>query len=292
MKLIMTLALFLLTSLAIASSQNNFVNTIPIHFEYHLPYVDTSINGHNYKLLLDTGSAHTFIALNQKVSSKLRLTKLDLLEQSHLNACNQKLPPTYIIKIPQFGLGNFTYRNLQGYEYVIAPGCGSNPNTLGHMLDVGLIGISLINRTNFIIDYPNNQFVMFAHELPAKYTNKKWWTIPLTHPAEDGIYTAGEIDGQTIEILWDTGTNMSTIKTAWLKNKGVKCDKSASNNNDCDLVTVDGFKIGGHSFDKLNFFHHEQFKLPFDMSIGYNFFHDHVVMINFEKMTLSVEDKP
>lgn len=164
---------------------------------YGFPYIDTEINGHQIKMMYDTGNM-VGISVTSEVAKQLGLTKIDGIMQTRVDTGG-----LFLGKLNVFASAKV---NVFGWE--ITP--EMIYETFSNGID-GLLPPSLLLDYRVTIDYKNKFMGISKNSFPEKHMKKE--TFPLiVNPLQPGLpVIAGEVNGEQVLIMLDTGCSRTCV---------------------------------------------------------------------------------
>lgn len=139
----------------------------------------------------------------------------------------------------------------------------------------GFAGRGLFLDRKIVIDYQRQELTIVTPDVPAKQQPScRGREIPLITGRDWGVATKAKTEIGDIVFVWDTGAPANIIFKK-------RTDAANLNLPEYDALTLDQLSFGGHEFGPANFYVRDFEGPPFDGFIGYAFFVDHVVCIDF-----------
>lgn len=275
---------FALNTGAYAHLKNNDAEKffiIPIEFIDRKPLVTVEIEGKKAKLSLDTGSAKP-ISLSKDIIQTLKGIEYTNKYSSYTDATG-KLHTAEIFNLKKARLGRYQATNIKGDEYTPWGVYLSDDGSSQHATEVtlpeedkhGVIGLGFFNKKNLIIDFNRKKLIVLeSRTLPADYNNIKWHSTPLSL-SQDGLTLQATMNNHVGKFLVDTATTASLLK----KNSPFfkKQDKEKTD------IIVKNFSISEKEFGPIQFWFLDFSEPAVDGYLGYNFFFNNIVYLDFEK---------
>lgn len=162
---------------------------------YGFPYIDTEINGHQIKMMYDTGNM-VGISVSSEVAKLLGLTKVDEIT----------LVDTAGLSLGRFGVYESEKVKVFGREFT-----GEKIyETFADDID-GLLPPSLLLEHRFTIDYKNKFIGISKNSFPENRIKKE--TFPLiVNPSQPGMpVIEGVVNGEKVLIQLDTGCSRTCV---------------------------------------------------------------------------------
>ncbi len=286
-KLIDFLSIFIM--LLISSNlyaESSSYSVIPLKFYSREPIAKIFINGVATNLIVDLGTSSFDLMLSKQVLTRSG-AKLSSIDNKNFfsNYRRQKYPiKTY--SITQVQLGDYKLHNLSALGF---PGMGffsDDPAKLSPILNNGTIGVNLLKKFNIIFDYQHHKMVLIKNNAQInEYKVDEWKRIPIYY-ASDNILTRGSIGKVPVRIILDTGNNALTMSLEILqKIKSVTKDGVIK---DDEHQIVSNLSIGNYLLKAQTFEVHNTHPEA-DISLGWDFFKNHVVYFNFKEKYMAIK---
>jgi hypothetical protein len=149
----------------------------------------------------------------------------------------------------------------------------------------GFVGRGLFEQYKVVINYPRRELTLIPPaSLPEEQALCRGIELPLIQEKDWGLAARIDTDIGELVLVWDTGTPESGV----LKRR---TDTSGQHLNDGDTLLTERFIIGGNDIgpETLVVWDWRENAPPFDGFIGYDFFAENVVCVDFQKHTIFVE---
>ncbi len=250
-----------------------------------LVFVDAFMDGKKAKFILDTGSPGLII--NQKPQ--------DYSEQFIASGLtgNTSIGET---TISEFKILNITKSNYQAYQMDL----GHIENEILHKFN-GLVGQDVFNNSILVLDYPNKKWGV-SSELSL---DESWYSISF-ELVEHFVVIEVIIDDKINRIVIDTGAEINLLdkktyhslnRNAILSSSELSIQGASLENVGSPCAVLDKIGIGTKSFSDQTFsiidfsYINEGIENPFDGLLGYPFFEDKKVAIDFKRQLLHIRNK-
>ena len=164
--------------------------------KYGFPYIDTEINGHQIKMMYDTGNM-VGISVSLEVAKQLGLTKIDEISLMRVDTAGHFLGRFDVfesVKVKVFG------REITGEKIY---------ESSADDID-GFLPPSLLLEYRVTIDYKNKFMGISKNRFPR---NIKRESFPLiVNPLEPGLpVIEGAVNGEKVLIMLDTGCSRTCV---------------------------------------------------------------------------------
>ena len=149
----------------------------------------------------------------------------------------------------------------------------------------GFLGRGLLDRYRVVIDYPNRKLTLISPAAPPEQQAACTGVgLPLVQGQDWGLASKADTEIGELVLVWDTGTPTTGV----LKRR---TDLDALDYEDGDTLLVKQFDINGHMFGpmELEVWDWTENAPPFDGFIGYDFFADKVVCVDFPDHRIFVQ---
>lgn len=233
------------------------------------PIVDLRIGEKKIPVLFDLGGFST-ISLTESVLSQLPV-QFTGGTRKFSDAYGQVFTTRDYI-IPECSLGGIQLRDIEATEDKFNQ----------HITDEaqnGYLGLGVLRHFQIILDYQRHKAVLWQGDtLPPQYASMEFSYQPFTHEMQSSLI----IDDEKREVEWDTGANVSLIKTNDVP-KG-----RLANIDGRQLFIANNLEAGGDLIGSLDFVVLDFNEPPVDAIIGHNFFAKHVVFLDFAKKRIGI----
>ncbi len=240
---------------------------VPIKLIGNFPVVNVQIDGSDVPLVFDSGNSAS-VALTQAVIDRVKAAPTGDSTWGMDAKGNVIVHPKYTLPRVQIGAAIFTD--------VVAELDVHDPSYQATQVgQQGFLGTSLLKRYKVVVDYPHQRMTLVP---PDVATNKafgcKGTVVPFS-PQWHGE-PAAEVDTDLgrLVVWWDTGSPTSALSQRFVQATGSHLSEGT--------LTSKRLSLGGTDFGPWQFVIADV-SLPrgFDGFIGYNFFANHVVCMDF-----------
>lgn len=148
----------------------------------------------------------------------------------------------------------------------------------------GFIGRGLFELYMVVIDYPNRELTIVPTDAPAEQQSIcTGLELPLIQGQQWGLASRVATEIGELVLVWDTGAPATSV----LKRR---TDSDNLGYEDGDTLSVKRFSMNGHELgpETLYVWDWGENTPPFDGFIGFDFFADHVVCVDFPKNRIFV----
>lgn len=245
-----------------------------------MPIVKVKIGERVLRLALDTGADKVFLAITPNALNQIDVKYSTAIEKN-LDA-KGNLYKSRTFKIPEVKIGELQLNNVTAAEEL-----RDSPDD-----SEGIIGNRLFDNFNVLIDYSQSHMILYPNtSLPSDLELSQWTQIFFKH--EDiGIVIQGRLGNQerNLRFCLDSGAvvaNEEGKPLGILQPKSlVAQDKVKDTKTYTDYLTIDGKNIGSMDFYLLDYA-----QPPVDGFLGYNFFSNYKVFIDFTKQVMYIKAK-
>lgn len=255
---------------------------VPLKIDSHLPTVPVSIGGVEVPLLIDTGGFEE-ISLSPAVLRKLdviytgrRIWRVGVHGLLSLSSAREFI-------VPELRIGDVCLANVRGHEFHFAD------LHLAHKpppaLENGIIGLALLRHFSVIVDYRAGVCVLATGgRYPPPY-QPATWTSCSVDLSDLNIGIRGDVvaDGRTLRCVWDTGASHSLIRP------GLVQPEEPAGRNGHPSARLSKFVVAARDCGPFDFVAFDFRQPPVDAIIGYNFFKDHTVLLDFDNARLAFD---
>ncbi len=261
------------------SAQPNFT-TVPIRLVDTDPVIEVKINGSSIDVQFDIGSGTTLDLFPRQLAS-ISKRLIDTASGGLSMSGPMGERPVYEVDLIEIGDIKFTQaRIVEDYhdsEY---------REWFSSRLDAyGFLGRGLLDRYKVVIDYPNRELTLISHAArPEEHAACTGAELPLVQGQDWGLVSKAETELGEFVFVWDTGTPATGV----LKRR---TDLDDLDYQDGDTLLVEQFDINGHVFGpmELEVWDWTENAPPFDGFIGYDFFADKVICVDFPDHRIFVQ---
>ena len=234
------------------------------------PLITLQIQGHDIPLELDIGATSSLI-LHPATLNQLQTTPTAETWQGY--GMEGKVLQEPIVKVEQVQLGSLVFPNVpirpDGHDEAF------RAKQLADRGTQGFIGTEFFQGYALVLDYPQHLITLIPESTqPASQRACRGQIIPLDHSVTWGLVSHADTDAGDLLFVWDTGAPALIL---------VKSNAQAAHVDTAHKpVTFNHFRMSGHDFGPLQF-QVWDFPAPPGMAgiIGYDFFKDHVVCVDF-----------
>lgn len=259
------LALIAVGSAAAASPPDSTV--IPIRLSGNFALIDVRIGGRDVPLLFDTGDSRGILLAQPVIdrikakpvghSSKVIDVKGNVVESPHF-------------EIPRLQIGSIEFANVIADLDVHDP--SYQPDQHGQQ---GFLGTALLKPYQVVIDYSRLTLTLIAPgSSRARAGDCRGVAVPFVEQWRGEPVTEVETEFGRVVLWWDTGTPLSILTARFAQQARPKILEGPMLS---DRLGLGGTEFGPWPFEVVDF------ALPpgFDGFIGYDFFAQHVVCMDF-----------
>jgi len=248
---------------------------VPIALLGNFPVVTVQIDGHDVPLIFDSGNSGS-IALTQAV--------LDRLKAVPTGETSRGMDPTGNVieyphfRIPRVQIGTAVFMDVIAELDVHDP--SYQATQVGQQ---GFLGTSLLKGYQVVLDYPRQTMTLV---LPGSAKDQsvscKGTVVPFSPKWHGEPATEVGTDLGPVVLWWDTGTPVSILSKRFVQD--ARSDLSE------DTVMSTRLTLGSTEFGPWQF-EIADMSLPpgFDGFIGYNFFAEHIVCMDFPGSRLLIQ---
>jgi hypothetical protein len=252
---------------AFGSSAAEAHSSVPMQFLGNLPVVIAKLDGHDVPLVFDLGDASALV-LAQRVIDHIKTAPTGETNRSTDVQGNVIESPKF--KLARLQIGNAVFTDVIGRLDLHDP--KYRPPDVGQQ---GYFGTSLLKSYMVVLDYQHRQMTLIPTGSSKDQSAKCSGTVVPFLPDWNGYaVTKVSTDFGELTAIWDTGSDESVLRKAG--------SQKISNSDLTETVTTKRLSFGGKDFGPLKL-HIADYAQPAgaDMFIGYNFFAQHIVCIDF-----------
>jgi hypothetical protein len=252
---------------AFGSSVADGQSSVPMQLLSNLPVVTAKIDGYDVPLVFDLGDASALVLTGRVID---RVQTFPTGETNRATDVQGNVIESPMFKLSRLQIGNAVFTDVIGRRDLHDPKY--------HPPDVeqqGYFGTSLLKSYMVVLDYRHRQMTLIPTGSSKDQTAKCSGTAVPFLPNWNG-YTVTKVNTDFGELtaIWDTGSDASVLRKVGSQN--------ISNSELTEIVTTKRLSFGGTDFGPLKL-HVADYAQPAgtDLFIGYNFFAQHVVCIDF-----------
>ncbi len=273
------LLLFVLLSLLVTSCVSNkpypdsYLHSIDLFSSGTIPggqYIKIKINGNSYMALLDTGTSHTALMLDQSI--------LDTF------------------KLPSVGTSNYLYSEgyVQSERYILPDviinddlfvanaTCEKLPNIPN--VDIqALAGLPLFEQYNFLLSYKQKKIFLYDKKSELDFL-KSWTKIPLLED-EQGLFFYGNIQENDKQYIFYLDTATYSFRNGKYLDNVFNLELGNILNEKNRL----NYFLSNRKFTQNNFIYIQNENIPVDLFLGYPFLSQYDVYIDLDNHSLYIE---
>jgi len=278
--LVILLSVFFKTAIALNVNEEN---TIEMDLSNYIPVIKGQIADKKINLLFDTGATSSLI-LNETLLRTIGRIKRTGKIRKYIDSAG-KITVLDELIIPEISIDSLISYNVNTYLYrPWGLKFSSNTENLkeqkqeGHIASdfhesqSGVVGFEFFKNKKIIIDYLNKKIVVFnGTQLPKPYHSKKWFSTNVNID-ERGLVLTGILKNKKALFLLDTGATASILHSRVFQNKKKQAKVD---------VNFNGYKIKNHLFQLVAYQEPQV-----DGILGYNFFKEVLVYLDFERKEL------
>ncbi len=248
---------------------------VPLTIRDNFPVVVIQINGNNVPVVLDTGNSAS-VTLSKEV--------LDLAKATPIGETSKGMDAKgNIIQSPKFKISSLKI-GAAIFTDVIAELDVHDPSYQATQVgQQGFLGTTLLKAYRVVLDYPHRRMTLLPRSSAADRSPDCEGTIVPFSPEWHGEpATVVETDLGRLIMWWDTGTPTSVLSKRFVQNTAI--------NPSLEKVTSKRIILANTDFGPWQFEIWEMSLPPgFDGFIGYDFFANHVVCMDFPSNRLLVQ---
>jgi len=252
---------------AFGSSAADAPSSVPMQLRSNLPVVTAKIDGYDVPLVFDLGDASALVLAGRVID---RVKTFPTGEINRATDVQGNVIESPMFKLSRLQIGNAVFTDVIGRRDLHDP--KYHPPDVGQQ---GYFGTSLLKSYMVVLDYRHRQMTLIPTGNSKDQSAKCSGTAVPFLPDRNG-YTVTKVNTDFGELtaIWDTGSDESVLRKVGSQN--------ISNGELKETVTTKRLSFGGTDFGPLKL-HVADYAQPAgtDMFIGYNFFAQHVVCIDF-----------
>ncbi len=241
--------------------------TVPMQLLGNFPVISAQIEGNDVPLIFDLGDESALV-LAQNVIDRVKTSPAS--EEHRARDAAGNVIQTAMFKVPRLQIGNIVFTDVTGRPDVHDP--SYQATEVGQQ---GSLGTALLKTYKLVLDYPRRQMTLISPDSTKEQSAKCHGTaVPFLPDWNGSAFTKATTDFGELTAVWDTGTPASILRNA----HAPKVNGSAVG----QTVTTKSLVLGGTDFGPLTLEVYDYAEpAGTDMFIGYNFFANHVVCIDF-----------
>jgi hypothetical protein len=253
---------FLLPRATVASS-----TTVPMQLRGNYPVIIAQIDGIDVPLVFDLPD-ESALALSQTVIDRIRTSPAGETHRARDAMGNVIQSGTF--KVPRLQIGDAVFTDVIGRPDLHDPAYQSE--NLGQQ---GYLGTALLKSYKVVLDYPHRQLTLISPGSTKKQSGKcKGVPVPFLPDWNGTPVTKAVTDFGDLTAVWDTGVPISILRKA----NAQKLSDDVIN----ETATTKRLVLGGADFGPLKLVVADYAEpAGTDMFIGYSFFINHVVCVDF-----------
>jgi hypothetical protein len=252
---------------AFASFAANAPSSVKMQLLSNLPVVTAKIDGRDVSLVFDLGDASALV-LARRFFDRVKTSPTGEINRATDVQGNVIESPMF--KLQRLQIGNAVFTDVIGRLDLHDP--KYQPPDVGQQ---GYFGTSLLKSYMVVLDYRHRQMTLIPTG-SSKAQSAKCSGIAVPFLSDWNGYTVTRVNSDFGELtaIWDTGSDESVLRRAG--------SQKISNSELTETVTTKRLGFEGADFGPLKL-HVADYAQPAgtDMIIGYNFFAQHVVCIDF-----------
>jgi|ERR1700733_612464 len=252
---------------AFNSSAADAPSSVPMQLLGNLPVVTAKIDGHDVPLVFDLGDASALVLAGRVIG---RVKTSPTSETSRSTDVQGNVIESPMFKLARLQIGNAVFTDVIGRLDSHDP--KYQPPDVGQQ---GYFGTSLLKSYMVVLDYRHRQMTLIPTGSSKNQSAKCGGTaVPFLPNWNPYTVTKVSTDFGDLTAIWDTGSDESVLRQPG--------SQKISNSDLTEIVTAKRLSFGGTDFGPLKL-HIADYAQPAgtDMIIGYNFFAQHVVCIDF-----------
>ncbi len=262
-----------------APTQSSFT-VVPIRLVEGDPLLEVRVNGTPVDVQFDIGNGTTLAVFPSHLGP---LAKKQVGIQTSGMSMSGPTGERPIYEVDLIELGDLKFRNARVVEDYHDD---EYREWFSSSLDAyGFIGRGLFERFKVVIDVPDRKLTIISPDAPSEQQSAcKGLELPLFQGQDWGLVSKAATDIGELVLVWDTGTPTTGI----LKRR---IDVDDLGYTDGDTLSVEQFNISGHELGPQMFevWDWSDNAPPFDGFIGFDFFSEYVVCIDFPNNRIFVQ---
>lgn len=253
---------FVLTRTAVAGS-----TTVPMQLLGNFPVITAQIDGIGVPLVFDLPD-ESAVALKQTVIDRVKTSPAGETHRA-LDAMGNVIQ-SGTFKLRRLQIGNVVFTDVIG-----RPDLHDAAYQSANVGQQGYLGTALLKSYKVVLDYPNRQFTLISGNSTKKQSGKcKGVPVPFLPDWNGTPITKALTDFGELTAVWDTAVPVSILR----RTNAQKLSDDVIN----ETATTKRLVLGGTDFGPLTL-DVADYAEPAgtDMFIGYSFFVNHVVCVDF-----------
>lgn len=245
--------------------------TIPIRIAETSPIIEVRVNGMPINVLFDIGRSGN-VSLFPAVFEQIDKVQIgESVGGVSMDGPTGGGRPIYRVDVVQVGDIGFTNVSM-GEDFHDAE---FQADFIARKDAYGFAGTGLFKNHKIVIDYQRRELTLIASDVPLDQQSAcRGKEIPLITGLDWGLVTKASTEIGDIVLVWDTGAPGNLIFKK-------RTDTANLNLAEYDALTLKKLAFDEHEFGPMEFFVRDLSGPPFDGFIGYSFFMDHIVCVDF-----------
>lgn len=241
--------------------------TVPMQLLGNFPVISAQIEGNDVPLIFDLGDESALV-LTQNVIDRVKTSPAS--EEHRARDAAGNVIQSAMFKVPRVQIGNIVFTDVTG-----RPDVHDSSYQATAVGQQGYLGTALLKTYKVVLDYPRGQMTLISPDSTKEQSAKcRGTTVPFLPDWNGSAFTKATTDFGELTAVWDTGTPASILRKA----HAPRVDGSAVG----QTLTTKSLVLGGTDFGPLTLDVYDYAEpAGTDMFIGYNFFANHVVCIDF-----------
>jgi hypothetical protein len=257
---------FLVTAAIASAAAAQLPVTVPIELINNFPVLEVTVGDQPVSVMFDLGGSDEIVLSTAALSS----LEVERLTETYawVDAKGNRLE-SQRFRIPELRIGSLVVRDVTGHEDAEAATYRKTP------AGVGYIGPALIQTFKLVVDYEQRSMTFIPSDIPDPELHGCFGTEVPFDPTMGGEPIAKVVtDLGELVLVWDTGAPMSLVRDSLVRARGFTPDGL--------FVRSDQFELGNKDFGpmQLRLFNFAE-PAEVDGFVGYDFFANHVVCIDF-----------
>jgi hypothetical protein len=248
---------------------------VPMQVLGNFPVVTAQIDGQNVPLMFDLGDASALV-LTKNVLSRVKTVPTGKSERFQDAKGNVLVSSTF--KVPRLQIGGAVFENVAGREDMHDPSYQAT-----RVGQEGYFGTSLLKSYKLVLDYRRRTMTLIPPQGSATDSDRcKGTVVPFLSEWEGDPVTKAQTELGELTMVWDTGAPRSMIRKARAEEAHAGVTSQS--------MTLRSLQLGDVDFGPLEF-HVLDYVEPAgtDGFIGYNFFADRTVCVDFPAKRLLIQ---
>jgi hypothetical protein len=258
---------FLLLTIALGRTAAAGSTTVPMQLLGNFPVISVHIEGIDVPLVFDLGDGGSAAVLAPALIKRVKTLPAAERHRAYDAMGNAIQSGTFTL--PRLQIGDVVFTDVLGRPDLHDPAYQSQ--NVGQQ---GYLGTALLQSYKVVLDYPHRQLTLISADSGKRDLEKcKGQSVPFLLGWNDTLVTKATTDFGERTAVWDTGAPVSILRRA----------NAPKMSDDATEATVTRRMIlGGTDFGPLKL-DVADYKEPAgtDMFIGYTFFIDHIVCVDF-----------